>query len=110
MQDCSRIVDRGYNKSYPYDVYEPDGVELRDLSGAVVVATMKVAGQTVLQKNLTIVNPATGRVQLDFNPTESRLIPEGRLTTIEIQLMQNGNEIAIGRGMLTGIGGGNPDA
>lgn len=110
MQDCSRIVDRGYHKSYPYDVYEPDGTTLRPLTGATIIATMKVAGQTVLQKNLTIINSGAGRVQLDFSPTESRLIPEGRLTTIEIQLMQNGNEIAIGRGMLTGIGGGNPDA
>ena len=109
MQDCSRIVDRGYHKSYPYDVFEPDGVTIRGLQGATVVATMKVAGQTVLEKNLVIVNAAAGRVQLDFSPAESRLIPEGRLTVIEIQLMQNGNELAIGRGMLTGIGGGNPD-
>jgi hypothetical protein len=110
MQDCSRIVDRGYHKSYPYDVYEPDGTTLRPLTGATVIATMKVAGQTVLQKNLTIINSGAGRVQLDFTPAESRLIPEGQLTSIEIELRQDGNEIAIGRGTLTGVGGANTDA
>jgi hypothetical protein len=109
MQDCSRIVDRGYHKSYPYDVYEPNGVTIRNLDGATVTATMKVAGEVVLQKNLLILNAALGKTSLEFNPAESRLIPEGRLTTIEIQLIQNGNEIAIGRGMLTGVGGGNSD-
>lgn len=112
MQDCSINVYIGYDRSYPFTIYQnATEQQIRDLTGGTVIAYLrKRDGSTILTKNLRVMGaPTAGQVSLDLTPTETRLVPEGQLLDIELELRQDGAQYPIGRGRVTGIGGRNAD-
>ena len=76
----------------------------RNSAGSV---TLGVGAGITLSTDETVAN-ARATVQLTL--VQSRAIPEGALTTYEVQRTVGGREDVFLMGFLIGVGGGNPDA
>lgn len=76
---------------------------LRNTAGTI---TLGVGSGITLSTDETI---ADARATVQLTVLQSRSVPEGALTTYEVQRVVGGREEVFLMGYLIGIGGGNPD-
>lgn len=108
MMDASIKVDRGADQSILCNVFTNEALASRlNLMSKPLRAFIRISEDVpvAIEKVLRVVDAATGVVALDLSRTESRLIPIGNKMQIEFKLYDNGSQIIVGRGRVTGLGG-----
>jgi hypothetical protein len=112
MKDASFKVYRGSDQSVYLIVTDGTIANTRlNLTGKSVRAVIRPSEDVppLISKLCRAVVASTGEVALDLTPAESRLIPLGRKVQVEFEVLDNGKEIPVGIGIITGIGGINLD-
>ena len=112
MKDASFQVQRGADQSILFTVNTSEtSLVAKNLADCTLRCVIGEAATTnlVFNKALRIIDAPTGQAALDLSPAESRLIPEGRLAEVKIELREGGLQIIVGRGRVTGLGGINLD-
>lgn len=79
-----------------------------DLTGATAWFSAAWPGGSMRRTDLVLNVPGRS-FTLSLTPAETRALPEGRLTSYELELRQSGNQTIVDSGKIEAVGGLNDD-